>query len=166
MDWPYSISFPRGMFCCRQNPTLERARFHDQQHRSAFPRIWPQHGNSKHSLHPSAPSQDANGMDLFHAPNVFLHGLSTCRIEFSQVTPFHSNDYDLILVDQLGHSESTQTLPFTLDNAVNVLSHLISTKITGRKAHIVGQSVGGVAALEFARRSPELILSLFCTDCA
>ncbi len=109
---------------------------------------------------------DPNGKGPSHAPIVFLHGLSTCRMEFSRVTPFLSKDYDLILVDLPGHSGSRDILPFTLDNAVNALAHLVSTKVAGGRAHVVGLSLGGFVALEFARRCPELVLSLFCTGCA
>jgi pimeloyl-ACP methyl ester carboxylesterase len=113
-----------------------------------------------------SPSPDPNGKDPSHATIVFLHGLSTCQMEFSYTTPFLSQDYDLILVDLPGHSGSRDILPFTLDNAVNALSYLVSTKVAGGRAHIVGMSLGGVVGLEFARRCPELVLSLFCTGCA
>jgi pimeloyl-ACP methyl ester carboxylesterase len=96
------------------------------------------------------PSPDPSSKGSSHAPIVFLHGLSTFHMEFSHVTPFLSEDYDLILVDLPGHSGSRDILPFTLDNAVNALSHLISTKVAGGRAHIVGLSLGGVVALEFA----------------
>jgi pimeloyl-ACP methyl ester carboxylesterase len=100
-------------------------------------------------------------------PIVFLHGLETCHIEFSRTTPFLSNDYDLILVDLPGHSGSKDILPLTtLENAANALSHLISTKVAGGRAHIVGMSLGGFIGLVLARRYPELVLSLFCTGCA
>lgn len=100
-----------------------------------------------------------------HAPIVFLHGLELCHLEFSLTTPFLSNDYELLLVDLPGHSGS-RDIPFTLSNAISSLSRLISTKTTGGKAHIVGMSLGGVVGLELARRSPDLVLSLFCTGCA
>jgi pimeloyl-ACP methyl ester carboxylesterase len=101
-----------------------------------------------------------------HAPIVFLHGHESCHLEYSRTTPFLSEHYELILVDLPGHSGSRDILPFTLDNAVNALSHLVSTKVADGKAHIVGLSLGGYVGLEFARRHPELVLSLFCTGCA
>ncbi|KAF2245273.1 alpha/beta-hydrolase [Trematosphaeria pertusa] len=113
-----------------------------------------------------SPSLRPNDNDPSHAPIVFLHGISTCNKEFSRVTPFLAKDYDLILVDLPGHSGSKNILPFTMDNAISALSHLISTKIAGGRAHIVGMSLGGCVGLEFARRRPELVLSLFCTGCA
>jgi pimeloyl-ACP methyl ester carboxylesterase len=97
---------------------------------------------------------------------VFLHGLETSHIEFSRITPFLSKDYELILVDLPGHSGSKKVLPLTLEKAANALSHLISTKVAGGKSHLVGMSLGGFVGLEFARRYPEQVLSLFCTGCA
>ncbi len=113
-----------------------------------------------------SPSPDPYDKKLSHTPIVFLHGLSTCHLEFSRATPFLCKDYDLILVDLPGHSGSRDILPFTLDNAIKALSRLISTKVIGGRAHVVGLSLGGVVALEFARRCPELVLSQFCTGCA
>lgn len=112
------------------------------------------------------PSPRPNDKDPSYTPIVFLHGIATCNKEFSRVTPFLVEDYDLILVDLPGHSGSKNILPFTMDNAISALSHLISTKIAGGKAHIVGMSLGGCIGLELARRHPELVLSLFCTGFA
>jgi pimeloyl-ACP methyl ester carboxylesterase len=126
----------------------------------------PKEANLEISYTRLSPSPDPNGKDPSRAPIVFLHGLSTCQMEFSHTTPFLSKDYDLILIDLPGHSRSRDILPFTLDNAINALSHLVSTKVTGGRAHVVGLSLGGVVALEFARRCPELVLSLFCTGYA
>jgi len=113
-----------------------------------------------------SPSPHPSDQESSHAPIVFLHGLESCHIEFSRVTPFLSKDYELILVDLPGHSGSKDALAFSMDNAINALSHLISTKAAGGKAHIVGMSLGGFVGLELARRKPELVLSLFCTGCA
>lgn len=132
-----------------------------------------QEGNSKWSnselfytrLSPP-PAPDGSGSS--HKPKVivFLHGLETSHIEFSRANPFLSNDFELILVDLPGHAGSKEVLPLTLENSVNALSHLISTKVAGGRAHIVGMSLGGFVGLELAQRYPELVLSLFCTGCA
>jgi pimeloyl-ACP methyl ester carboxylesterase len=112
------------------------------------------------------PPPRPNDKDPSHAPIVFLHGHESCQLEFSRTIPFLSQDYELILVDLPGHSQSKDKVDFTLDNAVNALSHLVSTHVAGGKVHIVGLSLGGFIGLEFARRCPELVLSLFCTGCA
>jgi pimeloyl-ACP methyl ester carboxylesterase len=125
----------------------------------------PQKTNLEISYTRLSPPPDPNGKDPSHATIVFLHGLATCHMEYSRTAPFLSKDYDLILVDLPGHSGS-RDIPFTIDNAVNAISHLVLTKVAGGRAHIVGLSLGGMVALEFARQCPELVLSLFCTGCA
>ena len=101
------------------------------------------------------------------APIIFLHGMETCHLEWTRVTPF-LKEYDRILVDLPGHTGS-KNVPHTLDAACKGLAHLIRTQVIPRgsgKAHIVGLSQGGYIALEFARRCPELVLDVFCTGCA
>jgi pimeloyl-ACP methyl ester carboxylesterase len=110
------------------------------------------------------PNSDTNAPA--EPPIIFLHGLESSHTEFSRVTPFLSQDFDLILVDLPGHSSSKHIFPVTLENAANAVSHLVSTKVVGGKAHIVGLSLGGYVGLELARRYPEQVLSLFCTGCA
>ena len=113
-----------------------------------------------------SPSPQSDGEAPSHRPPIiFLHGLELSHKEFSQVTPFLCADYPLILVDLPGHSGSA-AVPFSMANAVAALSHLITTKIPGGKAHVVGMSLGGVVGLELAKRCPQLVLSLFCTGCA
>ncbi|KAH7095630.1 Alpha/Beta hydrolase protein [Paraphoma chrysanthemicola] len=112
-----------------------------------------------------SPPEEANNEAQTRPPIVFLHGLSSCHLEFSRVTPFLAQDYNLYLVDLPGHSGS-RNIPFTLDTAIATVSHLITTKIPGGKAHVVSMSLGGHVALELAYRHPDLFLSLFCTGCA
>jgi pimeloyl-ACP methyl ester carboxylesterase len=111
-----------------------------------------------------SPSQKP-GVESSQPTIVFLHGGESCHLEFSHVVPFLTDDYEILLVDLPGHSRS-KAIPFTFDNAVNALSHLIKTQVKGGKAHIVGLSLGGFVGLELARRCSELVLSLWCTGCA
>ena len=113
---------------------------------------------------PRSPRPDGSGSS--EAAIVFLHGLESCHKEFSRITPFLSEYYELILVDLPGHSGSKEILPLTLENAASALFRLISTEVAGGRAHIVGMSLGGFVGLEFAQRHPDRVLSLFCTGCA
>jgi pimeloyl-ACP methyl ester carboxylesterase len=126
----------------------------------------PNYPSSEISYTRLSPPTHSNDKNAPHTSIVFLHGVETSHIEFSRITPFLSEDYELILVDLPGHSGSKDMLPFSFDNAINALSHLISTKIAGGRAHVVGVSLGGFVGLELSRRRPELVLSLFCTGCA
>ncbi|KAH8587966.1 Alpha/Beta hydrolase protein [Bisporella sp. PMI_857] len=112
-----------------------------------------------------SPSQNPVDQESSHPTIIFLHGSESCHLEFSRVAPFLADDYEILLVDLPGHSRS-KAIPFSFDNAINALSHLIKTQVKGGKAHIVGLSLGGFIGLEFARRCSELVLSLWCTGCA
>src|ERR1700759_1266001 len=112
-----------------------------------------------------SPSQNSSDKGSSHPTIILLHGGESCHLEFSCVVPFLTDDYEILLVDLPGHSRS-KAIPFSFDNAINALSHLIRTQVKGGKAHIVGLSLGGFIGLEFARRYSELVLSLWCTGCA
>jgi pimeloyl-ACP methyl ester carboxylesterase len=99
--------------------------------------------------------------DAFKPTLVFLHGLFSSIHEFNDVCCFLT-DYNLILVHQPGHSESKDVL-FTLDNATSGLHEILTEKDLIGKAHIVGLSLGGFVALEYARRYPGAVKSVFST---
>lgn len=112
---------------------------------------------------PSSQDQDERGNA---APAViFLHGSESCALEFCRVAPFLKDAYEIFLVDLPAHSRSKH-IGFSFDNAITGLAHLISTKIEDKQAHVVGLSMGGYVGLEFARRQPEMVRSLWCTGCA
>ena len=92
---------------------------------------------------------------------VFLHGLFSSTSEFNDVCCFLT-DYNLILVDQPGHNES-QSIPFSLDNATAGLHAILAKKDLLGKSHIIGLSLGGFVALDFARRYPGAAASIFST---
>ncbi|KAL1854308.1 hypothetical protein Plec18170_005072 [Paecilomyces lecythidis] len=112
-----------------------------------------------------SPPQNPGDTDSSHPTIIFLHGGESCHLEFSRIAPLLADDYEILLVDLPGHSRS-KAIPFSFDNATNALSHLITTQVQERKAHLVGLSLGGFVGLEFARRCPDLVLSLWCTGCA
>jgi pimeloyl-ACP methyl ester carboxylesterase len=92
---------------------------------------------------------------------IFLHGLFSSHLEFVNVTGFLT-DYNLILVDLPGHSNSKETA-FSLDNATDALDKLITQKQLAGKVHIVGLSLGGFVALEFGRRFHGVAKSIFAS---
>lgn len=95
---------------------------------------------------------------------IFLHGSESCHLEFTRIAPLLRDAYEIFLVDLPGHSGS-RDIVFSFDNAITEIAYLISTKVTGCRAHIVGLSLGGFVGLEFARQRPEMVLSLWCTGC-
>jgi pimeloyl-ACP methyl ester carboxylesterase len=114
-----------------------------------------------------SPSQTQKENSTASSPQtiVFIHGSESCHLEFSRVAPFLQDTYEILLIDLPGHSRS-KSIPFTFDNAVKGLVHLIKAQIEVKQAHIVGLSLGGYLGLELARKHPELVRSLWCTGCA
>ena len=96
---------------------------------------------------------------------IFLHGGESCHLEFTRIAPLLQDTYEILLVDLPGHSRS-RAIPFSFDNAVKGLVHLVKSQIKDGQAHIVGLSLGGIVGLEFARKHPELLRSLWCTGSA
>lgn len=115
------------------------------------------------------PSSKPDAPDTLASPPpptiVFLHGAESCSLEFTRVATYLENDYNLLLVDLPAHSRSKH-IPFSVDNAIHGLVRLINKQVPDKKAHIVGLSLGGFLALEFARRHPDLVRTVWCTGCS
>ena len=113
-----------------------------------------------------SPTQDQkDSIVLSPQTIVFIHGSESCHLEFSRVAPFLQDTYEILLIDLPAHSGS-RSIPFTFDNAIKGLVHLINSQVEEKQAHIVGLSLGGYIGLELARKHPELVRSLWCTGCA
>ncbi|KIH87313.1 hypothetical protein SPBR_05227 [Sporothrix brasiliensis 5110] len=118
-------------------------------------------------LTPPAKSDSANAESSASPPPavVFLHGAESCHLEFTRVAACLEADYDLLLVDLPGHSRSRH-IPFSFDNTIRGLARLVTAHVVAQKAHVVGLSLGGFLALEWARRHPDQVLSVWCTGCS
>ncbi|KIW05358.1 uncharacterized protein PV09_03874 [Verruconis gallopava] len=112
-----------------------------------------------------SPSPRAGDVESSPPTIIFLHGSESCHLEFSRVAQFLKDDYEILLVDLPGHSRS-KAIPFSFDNAIGGILNLVRTQVSGSKVHLVGLSLGGFISLEFARRHPENVLSVWCTGCA
>ena len=76
-------------------------------------------------------------------PVIFLHGISGHLEAFIPVAPFLADDYELHLLDMLGHGFTAKPKePITMANlAAHVLGYMDKRGIA--KAHMVGISLGG-----------------------
>jgi lipase len=66
----------------------------------------------------------------------------------------------------LGYGANADTAPaaITLANQVEYVAHLVRTKFSDGRFHLVGHPVGGVVAALFASKYPELVASLITAE--
>ncbi len=95
-------------------------------------------------------------------PLVFLHGFLGSGQSWLEIARPFSEEYFCILPDLPGHGENTNgdlSSFLNFDILTEWLLHLLD-EIPAPKIHLVGYSLGGRAALTFACRFPERILTL------
>lgn len=109
---------------------------------------------------------EANGIKLYYEihgtgePLLFIHGLGSSARDWEAQAKFFSADYRVILVDLRGHGQSDKPkeeysiLQFSAD------VHVFLDVLEIESAHVVGLSLGGVIALQFALDHPHRIRSL------
>ncbi|HVF80484.1 MAG TPA: alpha/beta hydrolase [Flavisolibacter sp.] len=100
----------------------------------------------------------------FGQPVIFLHGLSDSWHSFEKVLPLLPDDYHALALSQRGHGASSKNFQsfepkdFAKDIAV------FMQKLNIPSAIIVGHSMGGVIAQQFAIKYPELVNALVIVD--
>lgn len=86
-------------------------------------------------------------------PLLFLHGTGCDSADWTSVTEKLPQNQRLITVDFRGHGQSSvPTEPFTLTHLAADVLHLINT-IGIQEVVLVGHSLGGIVAMEVAKRS-------------
>lgn len=90
-------------------------------------------------------------------PLVLLHeGIGDCRMYDDQFDAF-AESYRTIRYDMRGYGKSSvPTAPFSYSEDLHGLLNVLGVN----KAHLLGMSMGGAAALDFALRYPEMVRSL------
>lgn len=120
----------------------------------------------------------ANGIELYHEVTdftrpwegeaetlVFLHGLHGHLNWWNWFqTPFFSQQYRVVTLDQRGHGRSFKpsggyAIETMASDLREVLRHLNIAR-----AHVVGASMGGMVALQFALAYPDVLKSLVLVD--
>ena len=109
---------------------------------------------------------NVNGVQLAYerrgkgAPLVLLHGYPLDHHLWDEVAPLLEDTFDVILPDLRGFGESTTVdSPYSMDDYASDIAGLLD-QLGISKAAIVGHSMGGYAALAFARLYPERVSGL------
>ena len=109
---------------------------------------------------------NVNGVQLAYerrgkgAPLVLLHGYPLDHHLWDEVAPLLEDTFDVILPDLRGFGESTTVdSPYSMDDYASDIAALLD-QLGISKAAIVGHSMGGYAALAFARLYPERVSGL------
>ena len=90
-------------------------------------------------------------------PLLFLHGTGCDLTDWASVIERLPGSQRSIALDFRGHGQSSvPTKPFTLANLADDVLHLVHA-IEIQEAVLVGHSLGGMVAMEVARRSSRVI---------
>ncbi len=91
---------------------------------------------------------------------VLLHGFTASKENWLKFARPFKDDYHVVIVDLLGHGESSKNLDltFSLSNQVLWLNELV-TQLNIEKFHIGGNSMGGAISALYAGQYPEKILT-------
>lgn len=113
-------------------------------------------------------SAATHGVDLSGAPAalpiVFAHGIRVTRRQWAPQMRDLADTFRVIAPDLPGHGALADE-QFSVDAGVERLRDVVDTHANGR-ALIVGLSLGGYVAIEFARRWPERAAGLILTGCS
>jgi len=107
-----------------------------------------------------------NGIELAYerfgkgAPLVLIHGYPLDHSIWKEVVPMLEDDFDLILPDLRGFGESTTIAePYSMADIASDIASLLDA-LGIEKATLAGHSMGGYAALAFAKVFPERLSGL------
>jgi len=100
-------------------------------------------------------------------PIVMLHGFGGQKDNWNQFSKKLTDDYRLIIPDLPGHGDSVQdpSLNYGIEEQTKRLKQFLDA-LGIKKAHLVGNSMGGAIALHYALLYPQAVLSLTLIDSA
>jgi esterase len=96
---------------------------------------------------------------------VMLHGYMANARTFSELA-VKFKDWRVIAVDQRGHgwSDHPYGMEYSRNDYVNDILNLIQTELGGQPVTILGHSLGGLNAYQFAARYPEWVEAVIVED--
>jgi pimeloyl-ACP methyl ester carboxylesterase len=96
-------------------------------------------------------------------PIIFIHGFTLDRTMWQQQVAFFSKDYQVVAYDARGFGKSSlPNAPYSHDADLHALLRHLHIK----QAHIVGLSMGGRIATNFALAHPNMVITLTLMDSA
>ena len=91
---------------------------------------------------------------------VFIHGLGSSSQDWYLQRDFFSKDFQVLAYDVRGHGQSEKSAPpYRIEGFAEDLSALLD-ELNIKKAHLVGLSLGGLIAFQFAVDYPEMVNTL------
>jgi pimeloyl-ACP methyl ester carboxylesterase len=97
---------------------------------------------------------------------VFLHGGGLSSKSWIPVIEKLQDDFHCLAPDLPEQGKSVSIKPFTLDNSSERVAEIIREKVPGKKAHVVGLSLGGALVITMLRLCPEMIQTAMVTGTA
>lgn len=94
---------------------------------------------------------------------VILHGLYGSSDNWAGIAKFLSEKFDVIVPDQRNHGQSPHSNEHSYELMVSDLLGLLN-KLNVRKTILIGHSMGGKTAMQFALNYPERISQLIILD--
>jgi pimeloyl-ACP methyl ester carboxylesterase len=97
-------------------------------------------------------------------PLLLIHGLGSSTRDWEEQVPVFSKKYQVITIDMRGHGKTDKPKgPYSIKMFADDISKLMK-KLKIASAHILGLSLGGVTAFQFAVDYPELVKSLIIVN--
>ena len=94
----------------------------------------------------------------------FIHPLGGDLSTWDQLAGYFRHSHTVLRYDIRGHGHSAPSpLPFTVADLADDLGRLLD-QLGAEKTHLVGLSLGGMVAQEFALRQPERVATLVLAD--
>jgi 3-oxoadipate enol-lactonase len=93
-------------------------------------------------------------------PLILVHGLGSDHTIWDGVIPLFSEDNHAVAMDLRGHGYSTKSEgPYSMELFADDIIHLIEY-LGIKKAHFIGQSMGGAVVQQIALKYPENMISM------
>ncbi len=96
---------------------------------------------------------------------LMLHGFSADKINWIRFAKYFTQDFNLIIPDLAGHGDTgfNQNWDYSTPKQAQRLVSLLD-KLSIDKVHIIGNSMGGAIAAQFAKNYPEKTITLAMID--